>query len=193
MAGCIEYNLGMSDFFTTTGDDGTSGLLGKGRLPKDHPLFEAIGDIDEANAAFGIARASSKNHEIKEIILTIQRDLSKLMAELAATPENAERFHYIAKSHTSWIEEQINKIERGVNIPSEFIIPGATLASAHIDMARAIVRRAERKLSTLFHQKELNNEEILRYMNRLSSLCFILELWEIDGVPTTQTSSTNDR
>jgi len=189
----MEYNLNMSAFFTTSGDDGTSGLLGKNRLPKDHPLFEAIGDIDEANAALGVARASSTKQEIKKIIISIQRDLSKLMAELVAAPENAERFRYIESNHTAWLENQIKEIGSGLNIPSEFIIPGSTLASAHMDMARVIVRRAERRMSSLFHQEILNNEEILRYMNRLSSLCFILELWEIDGPLTTQTSSINDR
>ena len=191
--GSIEYNLDMSAFFTTTGDDGTSGLLGKNRLPKDHPLFEAIGDIDEANAALGVARASSNKQEIKEIILSIQRDLYKLMAELAAAPENAERFRYIETNHTAWLEKQIKEIGRGLKIPSEFIIPGSTVASAHMDMARVIVRRAERRMSALFHQEILYNEEILRYMNRLSSLCFILELWEIDGPPAIQTTSINDR
>jgi cob(I)alamin adenosyltransferase len=176
----------MSEIYTKTGDDGTSGLLGKGRFPKNHPRFDAIGDVDEANAAFGVARAHSKRKETKEIILSIQRDLYRLMSELASTPDNDERFQYINKDHTTWIEEQISKIGNYVTIPKEFIVPGDTQAGSYLDLARTVVRRAERRICSLFQTGELKNIEILHYINRLSSLCYILELWEIDGQISTQ-------
>jgi cob(I)alamin adenosyltransferase len=174
----IKYNFGMSDFYTRTGDGGTSGLLGNERLPKDHPRLEAIGAVDEANAAFGLARASSERSKTKEIILDIQRDLYNLMAEIAATPENAARFRTIDKNRVQWLEDQVEFFSRKFKMPKDFIIPGDARAGASLDLARTIVRRAERRVSSLYHDGELENQELLRYLNRLSSLCFVLELWE---------------
>ena len=168
----------MSDFYTRTGDDGTSGLLGSGRVPKDHPRLEAIGTIDEANAAFGVARAICSEPHIQEIILTIQRDLYNMMAEVAATPENAPLFHAIDSGRTSWLEDEIDHIGSQIEMPKEFIVPGDTQTGAAFDLARVIVRRAERGVAQLWHADEIKNPEILRYLNRLSSLCFMLEIRE---------------
>ena len=168
----------MAKFFTGTGDDGTTGLLGAERVRKDAPRLEAVGTIDEANAALGVARATCKTSVSAEIILTVQRDLYNLMAEVAATPENAARFRKIDAQRTTWLEVQIRTIEAQVEPTNEFIVPGDTLAGAFLDLARSVVRRGERRVTGLHMDGELENVELMRYLNRLSSLCFVLELLE---------------
>lgn len=168
----------MPKFFTRTGDDGYTGQLGEGRLPKHHPRIEAVGVIDEATASLGLARSLCKAETSKEIILTVQRDLYKLMAELAATKENAHRFRELGAERIDWLEEQVETISAQVEMPKEFILPGDSTAGGALSVARAIVRRAERKTTQLFHEEGFENQNLLRYLNRLSSLCFVLELFE---------------
>jgi cob(I)alamin adenosyltransferase len=168
----------MTKFYTQTGDDGYTGLLGEGRLAKHAPRIEAIGALDEATAALGMARAGCQLPQTAEIILTVQRDLYQLMAEVAATPENAARFRHISTERVAWLEEQTDAISARVPLPREFILPGDCLPGASLALARTIVRRAERRVAGLIHAGELENLQLLRYLNRLSSLCFILELQE---------------
>jgi len=168
----------MTRFYTKTGDDGYTGLLGEGRAPKYDRRIETIGAIDEANAAIALARTLSLASQTSTILLDAQRDLYHIMAEVAATPENSPRFRKITAERVSWLETQIADISSRVNIPEEFIVPGDSKAGAAIDLARTIVRRAERHIARLLHSKKLENRELLRYMNRLSSLCFVLELLE---------------
>lgn len=164
-------------FYTRTGDEGYTGLLGPGRIPKEDPRIEALGAVDEANAALGVARVNARSPEAG-LLLEIQRDLYGLMAELAATPENAGRFHVIDAQKVDWLEAQVNVLTQRVEIPREFIVPGDTAAGAHLDLARTIIRRAERRVADLHHRGELANPHLLRYLNRLSSFCFVLELRE---------------
>ena len=168
----------MTKFYTQTGDDGYTGLLGEGRLAKHAPRIEAIGALDEATAALGMARAACQLPQTAELILTVQRDLYQLMAEVAATPENAARFRQISTERVAWLEEQTDAISARVPLPREFILPGDSLPGASLALARTIVRRAERRVAGLIHTGELENRQLLRYLNRLSSLCFILELQE---------------
>ena len=168
----------MTKFYTQTGDDGYTGLLGEGRLAKHAPRIEAIGALDEATAALGMARAACQLPQTAELILTVQRDLYQLMAEVAATPENAARFRQISTERVAWLEEQTDAISARVPLPREFILPGDSLPGASLALARTIVRRAERRVVGLIHTGELENLQLLRYLNRLSSLCFILELQE---------------
>jgi len=168
----------MTRFYTGKGDDGFTGLLGDERVPKYHPRTEAVGALDEATAALGVARATSQNKDAREMILTIQRDLYGLMAEVSATPENASRFRSIETTRVAWLEEMTDAISSQVEMPKEFILPGDTPAGASMGLARTIVRRAERRVAELVHSGLVENIEILRYLNRLSSLCFVLELWE---------------
>jgi len=164
--------------YTGKGDDGTTGLLGEDRVSKDHPRIEALGALDEASAALGLARVSCRAHQTPPILQTVQRDIYKLMAEVAATPENADKFTGIDATRTTWLEKQAESVNTMVIMPREFILPGDTPSGAALSLARAIVRRAERRVTVLFTLKELENTEILRYLNRLSSLCFVLELLE---------------
>ena len=164
--------------YTRTGDDGTTGLLGEDRVSKDHPRIEALGALDEASATLGMARASCLAPQTPPILREVQRDLYKLMAEVAATPENADKFKGFDAARVAWIEEQTDEIQSVVSIPKEFILPGDTPSGASLSLARAVVRRAERRVTELFQLKELANTELLRYLNRLSSLCFVLEILE---------------
>src|SRR4030067_2439220 len=168
----------MTRFYTQTGDDGYTGLLGEGRTPKHNRRIETIGAIDEANAAIGLARSFSAAPQTSSILLTAQRDLYYIMSEVAAQPKNASQFRKITSERVEWVETQIDDISKEISIPIEFIVPGDSTAGSAFDLARTITRRAERHIAYLFHQKMIENRELLRYMNRLSSLCFVLELLE---------------
>jgi len=182
----------MSRFYTQTGDDGYTGLLGEGRAPKYSKQIETIGAIDEADAAIGVARSFSLAPQTSLILLTVQRDLYHIMTEIATTPENASQFPRLSSERVNWLETQIDSINNVVSIPTEFIVPGDSKAGAIIDLARTIVRRAERHVTFLVHQKLIENLEILRYMNRLSSLCFALELLENQSAGSTQTTLSKE-
>jgi cob(I)alamin adenosyltransferase len=168
----------MKNLYTRIGDDGFTGLIGEGRVPKYHQRLEAIGTLDEAAAALGIARAACKADHSAQIVVIIQKDLYGLMAEIAATTENTSRFRVIDNARIRWLEAQTDKIGSQVELPEGFILPGDSSAGAAFALARTIVRRAERLVAKLLHDEELENTELLRYLNRLSSLCFVLELLE---------------
>jgi cob(I)alamin adenosyltransferase len=168
----------MTRFYTKKGDDGYTSLLGEGRAPKYDRRIETVGAIDEANAAIALARTMSISPETSHILLDVQRDLYHIMSEVAATPNVASRFRVIDSERVGWLEARIDEISSKVAIPDEFIIPGDSTAGAAIDLARTIVRRAERHLARLLHSKLIENRELLHYINRLSSLCFVLELLE---------------
>lgn len=168
----------MTPFYTRRGDDGTTGWLGSGRLPKHHPRIEALGAVDEANAALGLARALTRQPQTAAILRTIQQDLYHLMSELAASPKTAQRFRTLTEERLQWLETQIDDLLAVADPPAEFITPGETVAGAALDLARVAVRRAERRVAALWHAKEMDNPLLLQYLNRLSSLCFALELVE---------------
>ena len=168
----------MNTFYTSTGDDGFTGLLGEGRVPKYHPRTEAVGALDEASAALGLARAMCQDPKSALLLLEAQRDLYHIMAEISATPENAEKFRGITTAKVKWLEDQIDALVATVEMPREFIVPGDTTSGAALAVARTVVRRSERWVARLLHDHEIENGELLRYLNRLSSLCFILELTE---------------
>jgi cob(I)alamin adenosyltransferase len=168
----------MTRFYTKKGDDGYTGVLGKGRAPKYSPRIDAVGTLDEANAAIALARKLSKAPQTDFILLQVQRDLYQIMAEVASMPENASFFQKTSPERVAWLEAQTDELSTKVTIPEEFIVPGDSLQGAAIDLARTVVRRAERQIARLLHQKKIENPEVLHYINRLSSLCFVLELYE---------------
>ena len=174
----MVYNPIMPDFYTRKGDSGYTGVLGEGRLPKHHPRLDAIGSVDEATAGLGVARSQSVAPGLNNILVVIQRDLYHLMGEIAATPENVQKFRVIDANRVRWLEEQIDFLGAKIEMPKDFIVPGDSRSGAAFAMARTLVRRAERKVSHLYHDNQIDNLELLRYLNRLSSLCFILELAE---------------
>ena len=188
----MVYNPDMAGFYTRKGDSGYTGVLGEGRLPKHHPRMEAIGSVDEATAGIGVARSQALTPGLNSILVVIQSDLYHLMAEIAATPENVQTFRKIDADRVRWLEDQIDLIGKKIDMPKEFIVPGDSQPGAAFAMARTLVRRAERRISQLLHNDQIDNPELLRYLNRLSSLCFILELSENQNagiaVPTLATS-----
>ncbi len=173
-------------FYTGKGDDGTTGLLGKGRVPKDDARIEAVGTLDEASAALGLARASARDERCGPLLRQAQRDLYHLMAEVAATPDHAGEFRFEA-GRVTWLEQAMDTLGRSVEIPAEFILPGDSPGGAALSLARSVVRRAERRLVELLDDREDSNPAVLQYINRLSSLLFVLELIEnrAAGKPTT--------
>ncbi|CAN5620566.1 cob(I)yrinic acid a,c-diamide adenosyltransferase [soil metagenome] len=167
----------MSTFYTGRGDEGYTDLLGA-RVPKFDPRTELIGTLDESTSQIGVARATAAGSRTKDILETIQRDLYRMMAELAFVAEDLADRHRITKEHLQRIEEQTDRLVEQVPLSREFILPGDSLPGATLDMARVIVRRAERVASRLAHDGKLANKMILAYLNRLSSLLFVLGRYE---------------
>jgi cob(I)alamin adenosyltransferase len=172
------YNSGMPPFRKNTGDDGKTGLLGEYRLPKYHPRLETLGDLDEASAALGFARSLCQAPQIGGLLVEIQRDLYTVMTEIASTPENIQHLRTLERSRIDWLESQSETILASVSLPTGFILPGDSPSGAALDMARTIVRRSERQVADLLDQGDLKNRILLQYLNRLSSLCFLMELLE---------------
>jgi cob(I)alamin adenosyltransferase len=160
------------------GDDGTTGLLGEGRLPKYAPRLETLGALDEASATLGLARALSRATQTGPLLAQVQRDLYALMTEIAATPGNVEQFRTLEEGRLEWLESQAEAITAQVSMPEEFILPGDCPAGAALDLGRTVVRRAERRVAELLDKGEITNRLLLQYLNRLSTLCFALELLE---------------
>jgi cob(I)alamin adenosyltransferase len=180
--------------YTRNGDEGYTSLLGKERVAKyDRP--EAYGAVDEASAFMGVVRADAAASErTKKLILAAQRDLWVMMGELATAP-GVKLPTCLAAERLAWLETETDKI--GAEIPplTQFVIPGDTPVSAGLDVARTVVRRAERRVAHLMHTEGLENEVIIRYLNRLSSLLFALARYEehLAGRQTTLAKEVGSR
>ena len=165
----------MAKVTTGTGDTGYTGLLGSERVAKYDPRPDTFGTVDEATSALGLARAMTQDAKVKKIIFDIQNELYYLMAELAATPENYEQMGFrMTAEHVQRLEQVEEGLKQEVEIPNKFIIPGDTPDGAALDLARTIVRRAERMTVKLLHDGVIENGEVVRYLNRLSDLIFII-------------------
>lgn len=165
-------------FYTAEGDDGTTGLLGKGRVKKYHPRPAACGDVDETQAALGMARAVMQSDEAGAVVLRIQRDLYHLMSEIAATPEAAEQFRTINGEHVEWLAEQTDHYGAQLDLPKAFTVGGDSVPGAALDFARTVSRRAERTVIRLLDEGYIENEYLVAYLNRLSSLLYVLSRYE---------------
>jgi cob(I)alamin adenosyltransferase len=169
----------MAEVTTGRGDDGYTGLLGAGRVPKYDRRVEACGTLDEATSALGLARAQTPSRRVAEVVRRLQRELYLLMAELATTPDAYEKLgRRIGAEHVAGLEALAAELKREVEIPPAFVVPGATVSSASIDLGRTIVRRAERVVARLLHEGELPNPELLRYLNRCSDLLHVLARYD---------------
>jgi cob(I)alamin adenosyltransferase len=166
----------MTRFYTRTGDNGTTGILGEGRVKKYDLRMEALGTLDELSAALGILRSLLTIPARQADVITIQIRLYELMAEVAASPENAKKFHKINQGTIADLEKMINEYSQGMTVPQGFIIPGETQVSAAADLARTIARRAERRIAELLDRGDVSNADLLVYLNRLSSLLFVMEI-----------------
>jgi len=165
----------MAKVTTGTGDAGYTSLLGEQRVPKYDARPETFGTVDEATSALGLARAATRDARAREIILHMQQDLYVLMAELATPQENLQAIGMrITAEHIAWLESVEEELKAAVVIPNKFIIPGDTLDGAALDLARTVIRRAERLAVRLLHEGVTQNGDLLRYLNRLSDVVFIL-------------------
>jgi cob(I)alamin adenosyltransferase len=159
-------------FYTGLGDDGTTDLLGA-RVAKDDPRIEALGSLDEATSAIGLARSMATDFRVRENLVAVQRDLYQIMAELAFTPELRPAAYEFSQDRVDWLGAETDAMAAGVDLPREFILPGESAPSAALDVARTMTRRGERHVVALSHADHQVNPTILGYLNRLSSLLFI--------------------
>jgi len=165
----------MNKSYTGKGDDGLTGLLGGERVPKYELRPQAYGTVDEAQAAMGLARATAQDPHTRAILMDAQRDLYRVMAELAAaTPQAAARVDGLPPDRVEWLEHTIDQLDAALPPLRKFVVPGDSLAGAALHMARTVVRRAERQVTRLAHQDDGLNAELVPYLNRLSSLLFVL-------------------
>jgi cob(I)alamin adenosyltransferase len=161
---------------TKTGDKGETSLMYGRRVPKSDHRVDAYGCVDELNSGLGLARATAKDEWVREQILTAQKELITVMGELATAPEDLERyrkdgFETASSVIVDRVTAVIDELERDKSLhPKDWVIPGSLLESAALDLARTTCRRAERRVATLKNV----NPEILRYLNRLSDLCWLL-------------------
>ena len=161
---------------TKTGDQGETSLMYGRRVPKNDPRVDAYGSVDELTAALGLARAICDDRFVAEQILAVQKDLIDVMGELATLPEDRERyvkdgFKVTDAQMVDRVTAVIVDLEKDKSLyPKDWVIPGATAVSAALDFARTTCRHAERHIATVNDP----NPEILRYLNRLSDLCWIL-------------------
>lgn len=161
-------------WYTGTGDDGFTGVLGRERVPKYSLRPESYGTVDEVSAFLGLARAQARDSRVRELLLTIQRDLYNLMADLATLPETATRPPWLSAERLAWLEAQTDALGAEVEMPKAFIVPGDSMGGAALEIARTVVRRAERVVARLSHEGELRDDTPLKYLNRLSSLLFLM-------------------
>lgn len=166
---------------TKTGDQGTTGLMYNRRVSKCHPRVEAYGSVDELNAALGTARAAAQDDFIRENLLIIQKDLVILMGELATSVEDLPRFvkdgfSVVTPSLTAKLDKLVQEVEPNVSL-KDWATPGANLSSAALDVARTVCRRAERHVCNLHEAGQLQNPEIIVYLNRLADLLWLFARW----------------
>jgi cob(I)alamin adenosyltransferase len=175
---------------TGRGDDGTTGLLyGGPRIRKDDARTEAYGTVDEAVAALGLARAelglksqygtvNPSLASVAELILRLQRELFVVGAELATTPAAIDRLvdgqTRVSAAMVESLTALVVDLEKRIEIPREFVVPGESRTSAALELARTIIRRAERRAVTLEGQEQLSGEHLLPYLNRLADLVWVL-------------------
>jgi cob(I)alamin adenosyltransferase len=173
----IRYNLTMARYFTKKGDRGVTGLLGKSRVAKSHLRIRTVGSLDEASAALGLARAMVEDPQIDQLIKEVQTDLYQVMTLVVLEQSDPDKFPDLSPERITWLESLIEGYQTFIPDPEGFILPGDNQTSAAFSLARTIVRRAEREAVELSQAGLLLSESALPYLNRLSSLCYVLELY----------------
>jgi cob(I)alamin adenosyltransferase len=168
--------------YTRKGDDGTTGLLYGGRVAKNSPTIEANGTVDEAQAALGLARAEvERGSELDNLLVGVERDLYVLMAELATLTTNRAKLSagvtLVTPEMVSHLEELVDQLTERFPPVTEFVIPGHDRVAAALDVARTVVRRAERRAVDVASDGSC----ILAYLNRLSDLLWTMARWQEHG------------
>jgi len=165
--------------YTRKGDDGTTGLLYGGRVRKDDPAPAAYGEVDEAQALLGLARAECpRGSELDELLVSIERDLWVLMAELATDPANRHKLvagaSLVTDEMVTALEHMIDDLSARFEPPTELVVPGQNRVAALLDVARTVVRRAERRALTAAGDES----RAVHYLNRLSDLLWTMARWQ---------------
>ncbi len=169
----FERRKSLTRIYTRTGDDGTTGLIGGERVPKDSPFIEACGSVDELNALLGLVRSHPLPDRVDKVLQRVQDRLFTIGAEFA-TPEGVEpKSRGLDDEEVRSLESEIDAFEEDLQPLKQFILPGGATAGAELHLARAVARRAERRCVSLSRLQQIN-PQILRYLNRLSDLCFVL-------------------
>jgi cob(I)alamin adenosyltransferase len=176
---------------TKTGDNGTTGLMYNRRVSKCHPRVEAGGTVDELNAALGVARASAPAGFVTEQLADVQKDLILLMGELATQTEDLPRyvkdgFSIVTPQLTAKLDAVVVKIESETKTAQGWATPGSAPGPAALDMARTICRRAERRVCELHEKGQLQNDEIIVFLNRLSDALWLMARWLESGAMAQQ-------
>ena len=176
------YNLPMprlTKIYTRTGDDGSTALGNRQRVPKDSPRVRAYGAVDEVNSLLGMALAQGLSPRLAQSVPPIQNELFHLGAELSYPPEEGKpaAIPQIEQRHIQAQEDLIDELNAQVGPLENFILPGGSAGAAALQVARAVCRRAERRLVTLARQEEVR-PEALAYLNRLSDLLFVMARYE---------------
>ena len=173
---------------TKTGDAGETGLLYGGRVSKDDLHTEAYGSLDEAISALWLARALEQDTARAERMLELQRELFVVGAELATgvghRADLERHFNVVTPQMVEALHRWVLDLEQRVQLPEGFVIPGGTPVAAALDIARTLVRRTERRAVALQRAGELENREVLRYLNRCSDLLFMLARVAEQGATT---------
>ena len=170
----------MVKIYTKKGDDGTTSLWYGGRVPKHHGRTEAYGTLDEACAQLGAARAlcGPDQEEMAAAILRLQDDIFIAGAELATAPEAADRLQdgvsRVTEEMVAALEQRIDRYMSEVELPPQFVIAGGTTLSAHLDVARTAIRRAERRIAALAEAGELASETVIHFVNRASDFAYAM-------------------
>ena len=173
--------------YTKKGDAGQTRLLFGGQVSKTDIRTDAYGSTDEAVSAMGLARALSQDTLVKEILLRVQREMFTVGAELATTAGKHDQlkssFSAVTTEMVEQAERDIDDLDSQIDLPNSFIIPGASAASGALDVARTTLRRAERRVVALNEEQPFENPEVLRYLNRVSDLLFMLARYEDRAMP----------
>ncbi|GAA3737082.1 cob(I)yrinic acid a,c-diamide adenosyltransferase [Leifsonia bigeumensis] len=168
----------VSRVYTRTGDGGTTGQLYGGRIEKGSALVEALGDIDETVSALGVARAGCDDDRIAAILLRVQRELFVVAADLAVNPKHRDRLEpgvsLVEPELVTAIEQLIDELTEERPLKPVFLVPGTTRLEAALDLARTVVRRAERHTLRAKDAGHVVSEPVRHYLNRLSDLVFVL-------------------
>lgn len=173
--------------YTKFGDSGETSLLYGGRVSKNSPNTEAYGITDEAVSVMGMARAFTTQPKVNDMLRQLQRELFTIAAELATDPGKYELFqqHFtpVTEEMVESLEAAIDSLEEEFEMPAVFILPGGSQASAAIDLARCVIRTAERRVVAVAEQGMLSNGLIMTYLNRLGDLLFVLARYEDRDIP----------
>ena len=163
--------------YTRTGDDGTTGVLGPTRLPKHAPRIDAYGQVDELNATLGVARSLDTKGLVEPDLASIQWLLFHLGAELATTdPKGLDRLVRVTDDDVAAVEALIDRLDGGMPPLTAFILPQGTPLAAQLHVCRTVCRRAERAVVALA-EKEAIEPRLVRYLNRLADLLFVMARW----------------